>query len=108
MNHVTAWCENLITLDEEDEVVQFAHHTVKQYFLGKPLDQRLNEFHFTLQDGDHEVGEACVTYLNFNDFKTQLIRRPQSQQPITPGAIVGVALGQGSKSAAASLLQSVR
>lgn len=108
MHRVTSWCENLIVLDEEDDVVQFAHHTVKQYLLGLPSDQRLRGFHFELSEVDHEAGEICVTYLNFNDFKTQLIPQPKAQLPITPGAIVGAALGYGTKSnAAASLLRSV-
>jgi ankyrin repeat protein len=108
MGRVTAWCENLIVVDEEDEVVQFAHHTVQQYLLGKPLEKRLSEFHFQLQDADLEAGEICVTYLNFNDFKTQLIRQPKFQAPITPSAILETALGHRAESTvAASLFQSV-
>ncbi|ERF71485.1 hypothetical protein EPUS_00474 [Endocarpon pusillum Z07020] len=108
MSRVPAWCENLIVVDEEDEVVQFAHHTVQQYLLEKPLEKRLSEFHFQLQDADLEVGESCVTYLNFNDFKTKLIRRPKFQAPITPSAILETALGYRAESTVAtSLFQSV-
>ncbi|KAJ9664651.1 hypothetical protein H2201_005165 [Coniosporium apollinis] len=108
MHRITSWCENLIVLDEEDDAVQFAHHTVKQYFLGPQSDQRLSGFHFELSEADHEAGEICVTYLNFNDFRTQLIRLPRPQAPITPDAIIGAALGGGTKlTAAASLLRSV-
>ncbi|KAJ9634593.1 hypothetical protein H2199_008876 [Coniosporium tulheliwenetii] len=95
MHRITSWCENLIVLDEEDDAVQFAHHTVKQYFLGPQSDQRLSGFHFELSEADHEAGEICVTYLNFNDFRTQLIRLPRPQAPITPDAIIGAALGGG-------------
>jgi hypothetical protein len=107
MNRVTAWCENLVIVDEEDDVVQFAHHTIKKHFLGIYSDQKVKEFHFQLQDANDELGEICVTYLNFNDFKTQLIRRSKPQPPITPSAIVETALANRSKLGnAVSLVQS--
>ncbi len=108
MSRVTAWCENLVVVDEEDGLVQFAHHTVKEHFLGEPSDQQLIEFHFQLVDANHEVGEICVTYLNFNDFKTQLIRRPKSRPAITASAIAETAIGNQFYSAtAASLVRSM-
>ncbi|KAI9732361.1 MAG: hypothetical protein M1834_001568 [Cirrosporium novae-zelandiae] len=105
VNRINAWCENLILIDEETEAVQFAHHTVKQFFLSGPPDTSPNDFHIQSSVADHEIGEICVTYLNFNDFKTQLTRRTKPNRSITPRAIVKTALGSGLESTiAASLL----
>ncbi|KAH8667894.1 hypothetical protein BGZ61DRAFT_498355 [Ilyonectria robusta] len=58
---INSWCENLVEIDEEHK-----------------------SFHFNLEEADHHLGEICVTYLNFNDFKTALARRHQPLPPITP------------------------
>ncbi|KAK0762851.1 hypothetical protein N5P37_004373, partial [Trichoderma harzianum] len=70
--HISSWCENLVHVDEELKTVQF--------------------FHLNLEDADHYLGEICVTYLNFNDFKTTLARRQQPLPPMPPIAIAGTAL----------------
>ncbi|KAH8684390.1 ankyrin repeat-containing domain protein [Tricladium varicosporioides] len=76
LERITTWCENLVQLDEELQIVQFTHHSVLQHFLEQPLDSSLQDFHINLEEADHFVGEICVTYLNSNDFKTDLIRNP--------------------------------
>jgi ankyrin repeat protein len=78
LERVTAWCENLVQLDEEFQIVQFAHRSVLQHFLEQPSESRLQSFHIKLDEADHFVGEICVTYLNSNDFKTDLIRNPKA------------------------------
>lgn len=69
MSRVTAWCEDLVVLDEKDDYPILASHVRQQRFHGPPSDQRLNRLHLQLSNIDYEVGEICVTYLNFNDFK---------------------------------------
>jgi hypothetical protein len=64
---------NLVVLDEEDDIVQFAHHSVRSFFL-ETSDHTFEDFHFKLSDADPWAGEVCVTYLHFNCFKTQLMK----------------------------------
>ncbi|KAI9789088.1 MAG: hypothetical protein M1816_006338 [Peltula sp. TS41687] len=91
IDQMIPWCGSLVTLDEEDDLVQFAHHTVKEFLLSHMLE----DFHIELSEADYEVGEVCVTYLNFNDFQTQLIKRPNPGLHIEPNAIAAAALSAG-------------
>jgi ankyrin repeat protein len=79
-----SWCGNMITVDEEDLLVQFAHYTVKEFLLSKAWDMPTAVFHFGLADINHAAGEICVTYLNLIDFKRQLIKTPKPNQPVRP------------------------
>ena len=90
------WCTSLVTSDEEDLIVQFAHHTVKQFLLSEHYNGATKRFHFQLPEADHIAGEICVTYLNFNDFKRQMIQLPRAHLAIQPKDLVAntVALGQ--------------
>jgi ankyrin repeat protein len=93
---ISSWCENLIVFDEEEDVVQFAHHTVREFLTTRCQNSELDIFHIKLKDADHFVGEICVTYLNFGDFKTSLTRLPKQQQStprILPSDIAQNALG---------------
>jgi hypothetical protein len=85
---LTSWCGDLVTLDEEDLLVQFAHHTIKEFLISEHYDTAIKEFHFRLTDVDHAAGEACVTYLNFNDFKRQVIKHPKVNRPIRPRVLI--------------------
>ncbi len=88
-DRLPSWCENLIHVDEELKTVQFAHQAIYQFIVEGPTGP---QFHFNLQDADHHAGEICVTYLNFNDFKKTLTRRPQPLKPVDPVAIARLAL----------------
>ncbi|KAJ8057801.1 hypothetical protein OCU04_008663 [Sclerotinia nivalis] len=88
LERLTAWCENLIQLDEESQIVQFAHRSVLQHFLGQSKDSSLESFHIHLEQADHFIGEICVTYLNSNEFKTGLIRKPGAMPTQLPNHIV--------------------
>jgi hypothetical protein len=72
MDRISSWCQNLVQVDEEDYTVQFVHQTVRQFLLEDPVELDLTEFHFDIENADHAVGEICVTYLNFSDFKRTL------------------------------------
>lgn len=76
LERITAWCENLVQLEEELQIVQFTHRSVLQHLLEPSSDLSLQSFHINLKEADHFIGEICVTYLNSNDFKTDLIRNP--------------------------------
>ena len=92
MSQIVSWCENLIVLDEQDGTVQFTHQTVKMFLLDSFRDQTNADFHFEQREIDHYAGEICVTYLNFNDFKTKLIRQPKELQLPTPEGILRATL----------------
>ncbi len=74
LERIATWCGNLVQLDEELHTVQFPHHSILQHFLEQPSDPILQDFHIKLEEADHLIGEICVTYLNSNNFKTELIR----------------------------------
>ncbi|KAI0803901.1 hypothetical protein GGR55DRAFT_691487 [Xylaria sp. FL0064] len=78
MDRIASWCQNLVQVDEEDHTVQFVHQTVRQFLLEDPVESDVSGFHFKLEDADHNIGEICVTYLNFSDFKRTIghMRRP--------------------------------
>ncbi|KAI0517855.1 hypothetical protein F5B22DRAFT_635706 [Xylaria bambusicola] len=114
MKNITSWCENLIQVDEEYQLVQFAHSTIMKFFIEEPLDSTLMEFHIDVCEADHDVGEKCITYLNFSDFQTAVTQRvkpvfkPIAKPIVLPDTsrLVQSALGSSSKSA--SLLSKLR
>jgi hypothetical protein len=85
---LTSWCGDLVTLDEEDLLVQFAHNSVKEFLVSEQYSAATEGFHFRLTDVDHAAGEACVAYLNFNDFKRQMIKPPKAYQSIQPRDLI--------------------
>ncbi|KAM7213775.1 hypothetical protein V8F06_010838, partial [Rhypophila decipiens] len=90
---IPAWCENLVTVDEESQSVQFIHHTVKKFLLqSEPTDPELCEFHFSLEESNHLLGEVCVTYLGLNDFKTEIVKRLAPLPILDPKTIATAAL----------------
>ncbi|KAH8586021.1 ankyrin repeat-containing domain protein [Bisporella sp. PMI_857] len=87
-DRIIPWCASLVVLDEEDLVVQFAHHSVIQFLLSKEYSVATKRFHFQVPEVNHVAGEICVTYLNFNDFKLQMTRLPRGHQAIQPKDLV--------------------
>ncbi|KAJ1335026.1 ankyrin repeat domain-containing protein 50 [Microdochium nivale] len=77
MQNIGSWCENLVQIDEENQIVQFAHSSVRDFLLEVPSNYDLSGFHLLIEDEDHRLGEICVTYLNFKDFETTLAKRPK-------------------------------
>ncbi|KAH8680015.1 hypothetical protein BGZ60DRAFT_525207 [Tricladium varicosporioides] len=88
LERVTFWCENLVQLDEEFQTVQFTHRSVLQHLLEPSSDLGLLGFHINLGEADHFIGEICVTYLNSNDFKTTLARRPAAVPTRLPNYLI--------------------
>ena len=86
------WCGNLVVLDEEDLVLQFVHRSVKQFLVSACRQSQFEAFHVNLTQADMQAGNFCVTYLNFVDFKTQLIKTPQIKLALNPKSIVRASL----------------
>lgn len=74
ISQVVSWCANLVIVDEEEHLVQFAHHSIKEYLLSDKISFEFLNFHLELSRIDRETGEFCVTYLSMKDFKTQLTK----------------------------------
>lgn len=76
---------NLVILDEKDDTVRLAHHTVQQFLLNLPDHQSAlaSPFHFRLPEADLEAGKICIAYLSFSDFERQISTlRPQDAMPV--------------------------
>ena len=81
-------CGGLLASDDEDIVVQFVHHTVQEFLISEEYQTVADSFHYDLPEVDLMAGEICVTYLNFNDFKRQLIPQQRSTPIIQPSNIL--------------------
>ncbi|KAF5606336.1 NACHT domain protein [Fusarium subglutinans] len=89
---IDTWFQGLIEIDYETKTVHFIHACVQQFFLTAPDRQALSNFHVCIQDADRHIGDICVTYLNFSDFKTTLARVRPPLPPIAPDEICQQAL----------------
>ena len=63
-------CVNLILVDEFDDTVLPAHHTVIPFLMS--YTWRLPDANFRISKDDPSLGETCITYLNFSDFQKSL------------------------------------
>ncbi|KAF2995372.1 hypothetical protein E8E13_003624 [Curvularia kusanoi] len=73
-------CGNLALLDEEENTVTFAHHTVKQFFSSMHWStDELSPF-VSLKSSEETVGHLCLVYLSFSDFETQVAQAPKQAQ----------------------------
>ena len=86
------WCGNLIVVDEEDLIVHFTHFTIKEFFLSVTELPSLVNFRFDQSQLDHHLGKVCVTYLNFNDFNTQIAECQKSRPRLDPSDILKASL----------------
>jgi hypothetical protein len=67
-------CANLVSLDDIDKCVRVSHRTVKQFLLAPSIGLP-EPFRFLEDDIQLEIGESCMTYLSFDNFKSQLATR---------------------------------
>lgn len=74
MRRLVRACGNLVVVDEEMSNVHFAHHTVEQYLLSRPVLLG-SSFPFSLQQADVTAAETCLAYLSFTDFEAQITIR---------------------------------
>ena len=83
MNQAIAICGNLIFVEEEQQTAHFTHSSVKQYLLSEAVSTSLRPYHLEPERADAEVGDVCVTYLNFGIFSRQVARTTGKGQSIT-------------------------
>ncbi|KAI1060020.1 hypothetical protein LB506_012623 [Fusarium annulatum] len=89
---IDTWFQGLVEVDYETKTIHFIHACVQQFFLTTSDNPAFSNFRVRIQDADRHIGEICVTYLNFNDFKTTLARVRPPLPPIGPGEICQKAL----------------
>ncbi|KAG5828902.1 hypothetical protein H9Q74_001044 [Fusarium xylarioides] len=89
---IETWFQGLVEVDYETQTVHFIHACVQQFFLTVSDNPAFSNFHVRIQDADRHIGEICVTYLNFSDFKTTLAQVRPSLPPIAPDEICQEAL----------------
>lgn len=91
-------CGSLVVIDRENGAVRLAHYTVQQFLLSLPVDMSLAGLHIDLPTATVQIGEACITYLSFSDFETQVTRRrrplPVSKTLLLDSAIDQVPFGK--------------
>lgn len=71
MTRLVRACGNLVVIDEETLTLQFAHYTVEQYLLNRPVPIGSSK-PFSLRETETAAAEMCLAYLSFADFETQL------------------------------------
>ncbi|KAG7434983.1 Vegetative incompatibility protein HET-E-1 [Fusarium oxysporum f. sp. raphani] len=92
IQRLDAWFQGLVEIDHETKTVHLVHASVQQFFQTVPDKPNLAKFHVQAKEADLHLGEICVTYLNFNDFKTTLSRRRPPLPPMAPDEICAQAL----------------
>jgi ankyrin repeat protein len=78
-------CVNLANLDDIDKCVRVSHRTVKQFLLA-PSTGVPEPFRFLKDEIQLEIGESCMTYLSFDNFKSQLATRKNAAVRVTSPA----------------------
>lgn len=68
--HALACCESLVIVTEEERTVHFVHQSVMQFLLDQ--NSTSTALHFDLVQASLELGEVCVTYLNYGIFDQDL------------------------------------
>ena len=86
-------CGSLVIFDKETRAVRLAHYTVQQFLLSPPVDYSLANLHMDLSTATVQLGEACITYLSFSDFETQLTRR-RKPLPVGKKSLLNSAIDQ--------------
>lgn len=84
---IIPWCRSLVSIDEDGQIVQFAHHTIKSFLTSFSVAQS-GEFRIDLDKTHDSIGEICCTYLAFNDFKRELIHLDNTEFNLAPKTLV--------------------
>ncbi|QGI71339.1 hypothetical protein CEK26_003676 [Fusarium fujikuroi] len=92
IHFIDTWFKGLVEVEYETKTVHFIHACVQQFFLTASDNPVFSNFHVCLEDADRHIGDVCITYLNFSDFKTTLARVRSPLPPIGPGEICQKAL----------------
>ncbi|KAJ5928123.1 hypothetical protein N7466_007079 [Penicillium verhagenii] len=82
MTQVISDCCGLVFVEEEDSTVHYVHHSVGEHILS--IDGSCSAM-FDMADVDQYLGNLCLTYLDFTDFKMPLANARQGfSTPIQP------------------------
>jgi ankyrin repeat protein len=94
IDRLPAWSENLLELDENSNTVHFIHTTIRQYITDAGPETRTKTVGIQEKFAHDRIGELCVMFLDFNDFKTSLMRPTMSPLPALSNtrALANVAL----------------
>ncbi|EAW15613.1 NACHT domain protein [Aspergillus fischeri NRRL 181] len=89
-----ASCKCLIIIDEEEQTVRFAHHSVKQFFIARG-DEPENPNPINPDETNKEMGRVILTYLNYGIFDDQVSRTvfPTISAVDAPARIVSSVFG---------------
>ncbi|KAH8692138.1 hypothetical protein BGW36DRAFT_464696 [Talaromyces proteolyticus] len=74
-------CKSLIIVDEEEETVRFAHHSIQKFFI-TPGDNGLT-IPINPDEARRGMGRIILTYLNYDVFAGQMTRTMPPTVPIT-------------------------
>ncbi|KAJ5621525.1 hypothetical protein N7528_006308 [Penicillium herquei] len=82
MEKVIRACYGLTFIDEEELTVHYAHHSIKTH-LFTAEHNRSSQYNFNCVDV--HFGHMCMTYLNFTNFKGQVLKfQKGSAAPVDP------------------------
>jgi ankyrin repeat protein len=70
MSRLARACGNLVVIDDETATVQFAHYTVEQYLLSRPVLGSCGQL--SLHQANIAAAEMCLAYISFTDFEAQV------------------------------------
>jgi hypothetical protein len=83
-------CGSLVLFDKDCGTVTFAHKTVLQFLVSSTkTSEIISTLQFKLEEADFRVGEACITYLCFSDFETQVSKTVPTKIPIKSNLFEG-------------------
>lgn len=87
--HALTCCESLVIIAEEERTVHFVHQSVVQFL----LDQKSisGALRFDLAQASLELGEVCVTYLNYEIFERRVSK---NVVPTIPAGVIPAKIAQ--------------
>ncbi|KAH7211305.1 hypothetical protein BKA60DRAFT_436995, partial [Fusarium oxysporum] len=89
IDRLPTWCESLVYVEEADNTVHFSHHSIREYLL-TPNSGKFCNLHIEAASCNQLAGEACITYLNLDNFQTALVQnQSQNGLKLDVGEIAG-------------------
>jgi ankyrin repeat protein len=79
ISQIFTWFGGLVIREEINDTVRFVHSTVLQAISDQRQISPQKWAYINPQQADKDVGIVCATYLNFDDFKTQVAHRSKLQ-----------------------------
>ena len=97
VQRMVSWSHNLLLLDEEDDLVTYAHYTIKDFLSVQQQStyENLGEFHIDRTSAEIFVGHVCCTYVQFRNFDNQVgLAVDDRTHRIAPRLIASTAVSQ--------------